>query len=169
MIGAFLGQPMCGGRTVPAMRGLVVVSLVVLLTACGGNEDDGSDDSGSAAPKTTRLEDARETCGRAVLDAITDGDSSALGDAAADPYITLGDDGATLTIQSPTESATDAAASVVALGCALGATGAPDSVASEVQQTSALQGRKEASWEGIDLSWSYHPDTGASAVFTLAD
>jgi hypothetical protein len=150
------------------MRGLVVVPLLLLLAACGSGDGD-ADQNESEAPETTLLEDARKTCGPAVLKAATRGGGEGLGDAAADPWIKLGDDGATLTIQSPTESAGDAAASLVAMGCALGATGAPDSVASQVQQTSALQGRQEAAWEGIDLSWSYHPDSGVSAVFTLAD
>lgn len=160
-----------GRRTVPAMRWLTGFPLVLVLAACGGGDGGDAGDSGpegSEEAVSTLLADARAACGPVVLTAVS-GEDSGLGDAVADAWIELGDDGATLTVESPTSSEGDVQISAVAMHCALNETDAPYAVTSQVEQTTALEGRQEISWEGIDLSWSYHPNNGVSAVFTLAD
>lgn len=46
--------------------------------------------------------------------------------------------------------------------------GMPSHVDSEMGQTRALDGRQSAAWEGFAVSWSYHPDDGMNAVFSIA-
>ncbi|SLM93649.1 hypothetical protein [Brevibacterium yomogidense] len=47
--------------------------------------------------------------------------------------------------------------------------GMPGHVTSEMEQTRALDGRRDASWSGFTVSWSYHPDDGMNAIFALSD
>ena len=46
---------------------------------------------------------------------------------------------------------------------------APQSVASKIGQTRALDGRQADEWDGYEISWSYHPDDGASIVVERQD
>jgi len=57
------------------------------------------------------------------------------------------------------------AMSVVAMTCVLEETDATDAIMSQVEQTNSLMGRQDVEWDDFTLSWSYHPDSGASAVF----
>lgn len=152
-------------------RLLAVVALALLVSGCGSG-DDGDPETNAKATEggsATALEDAREACGDVVLEAVSEGSSEELGEAWADNWLELGDGGESLTVHSPTDSAGDTAASLVAMLCVLEETDAPDSVQSEIEQTSALMGRQEASWDDLELTWSYHPDSGMSAVFTQGD
>lgn len=45
----------------------------------------------------------------------------------------------------------------------------PSSVTSHVGQTTAQDGRQVEQWDGIEFSWSYHPDRGLDGVFVLVD
>ena len=56
-----------------------------------------------------------------------------------------------------------------ALECFLRQLGAPDAIEAAIGQTRALDGRQSDSWDGFDISWSYHPDSGASIVIEHAD
>lgn len=47
--------------------------------------------------------------------------------------------------------------------------GMPGHVTSEMEQTRALDGRRDAAWDGFTVSWSYHPDDGMNAIFALSD
>jgi len=78
----------------------------------------------------------------------------------------LGDDGHTLTIESSTSGDGYALLTVVAGMCILEVADAPDSVSSQVEQTTALMGRQDAEWDAIEMTYSYHPDNGLSAVLT---
>lgn len=44
--------------------------------------------------------------------------------------------------------------------CILRSIDVPDSVLSRISNTSALMGQQSAEWDGINASWSYHPDNG---------
>lgn len=50
--------------------------------------------------------------------------------------------------------------------CILDALGMPDSTWSIMEQTRALDGRQSESWDGIEASWSYHPDSGLDIVLS---
>lgn len=49
--------------------------------------------------------------------------------------------------------------------CFGSAIGMPDSVASRMGQTRALDGTQSAEWDTFSVSWNYHPDDGMGAVF----
>jgi hypothetical protein len=59
------------------------------------------------------------------------------------------------------------------IACALFATDIPDAVVSQIDNTSSLQGVREASWEVLDgdaeifSKWSYHPDSGLNLSLEL--
>lgn len=55
------------------------------------------------------------------------------------------------------------------LECMLNGLGAPASLESEIGQTRALDGRQQDEWDGFSISWSYHPDDGASVLIKHAD
>lgn len=81
--------------------------------------------------------------------------------------MTLEDDGKTLVLD--TKGSKDASgASSDAYSCVLAQLNAPKRVQSHMEQTTALDGRQSESWDGVDLSWSYHPDRGLDAIFTLS-
>lgn len=55
------------------------------------------------------------------------------------------------------------------VGCFGTELGMPGHVTSEMEQTRALDGRRDASWRGFTVSWSYHPDSGMNAIFAISD
>lgn len=50
------------------------------------------------------------------------------------------------------------------LTCLLQGLEAPSVIEAEIGQTRALDGRQSSEWEGYSISWSYHPDDGASIL-----
>ena len=44
----------------------------------------------------------------------------------------------------------------------------PDYIYQRMLKTTALQGRQEATVNGINVSWTYHPNKGLEAIFILA-
>ena len=44
--------------------------------------------------------------------------------------------------------------------------GIPDSVLRKMSETSALDGRLTEEYNGIEISWKYHPDNGLEVLFT---
>lgn len=46
---------------------------------------------------------------------------------------------------------------------------APGRVESHVGQTTSMDGRQVEDWDGIQFSWSYHPDRGLDGVFEYVD
>lgn len=44
----------------------------------------------------------------------------------------------------------------------------PDYIYQRMLKTNALQGRQEATVNGINVSWTYHPNKGLEAIFILA-
>lgn len=49
--------------------------------------------------------------------------------------------------------------------CLTDALDMPDSVRSRISATRALDGRQTAAWDGLSVSWTYHPDSGLNMVF----
>ncbi|MFF1875631.1 hypothetical protein [Kitasatospora herbaricolor] len=52
--------------------------------------------------------------------------------------------------------------------CILDALKAPSAVVSHVDQTTSMDGRQTETWGDVTMAWSYHPDRGLDAVFTVA-
>lgn len=53
-----------------------------------------------------------------------------------------------------------------ALACAMLELEVPDSLVSEIDNTSAMMGRQTAEANGLTYSWSYHPDNGLNMTIT---
>lgn len=45
--------------------------------------------------------------------------------------------------------------------CVLDALNIPERIQNRIDKTRALDGQLEDSWDGLSISWSYHPDSGA--------
>lgn len=75
--------------------------------------------------------------------------------------VELGDEGQSLTItgygllRGPTSAQFE---------CLTNALDMPDSVRSRISATRALDGRQTATWDGLSVSWTYHPDSGLNMV-----
>lgn len=48
--------------------------------------------------------------------------------------------------------------------CVLDELDVPDSVLARMLETRALDGRQDASWDGLTATWSYHPDDGLDVI-----
>jgi hypothetical protein len=53
--------------------------------------------------------------------------------------------------------------------CMLTALEAPSTVWAQMLQTSSLDGQQEFDFDGINVSWSYHPRSGLDANFVILD
>lgn len=81
--------------------------------------------------------------------------------------ISVGDKGSSITIDTKGED-DSSGASFDDASCILSALNIPDSVTSQIDDTSAMDGRQSASWEGVDASWTYHPDSGMKLILSKA-
>ena len=124
-----------------AAAGLIVgiVGSLLVTSVAGGLGSLGS----------TAMADAVETC-----------------DLTADPWIELGDEGQSLSMQTDGEESPGA--DVADVVCVLGEIETPDSVLSRISNTRALDGRQSATWDNYSASWGYHPDNGLDIVIELA-
>lgn len=163
-----------GGEHYPhPMRILSTLLLMLALTACGSGDDSAGDES----PNTSTTDAApavdfatvQEACAGEVFEDLMARGHPELG---AKAVMRVGDDGASLDV-SPSYDGDDVLApialsfaSVVAAKCVLRETEAPDAVVAQVNQVSAIDGRQEAEWDGVSLSYSYHPESGFTGVFT---
>jgi len=146
----------------------VVACLIWTLVACGDSDGKGSSDGASEGEKVSVLAEAHEACLPGIETFLIEGKME--DEATAEEFLTLEDDGASLSIQNPPQGGGNSApATILAIQCVLDETDAPASVTSELEQTTALMGRQETDWEGVEMSWSYHPDDGLSAVLTTSD
>lgn len=55
------------------------------------------------------------------------------------------------------------------LYCALERLHAPQSLEAKIGQTRALDGRQEYEWDEFAISWTYHPDDGATVLIERTD
>ncbi len=82
--------------------------------------------------------------------------------------VTLADGGTTLTID--TEGEEDwSGASITDLVCILDEIEVPTYIRDEIDNTNSLMGRQSAEYEGIKLSWSYHPNNGVDMTIHYGD
>ena len=72
-----------------------------------------------------------------------------------DPWITVGDEGRSISMQSEGEETVGA--DFEDLACVLLELDTPDSVISRIDSTRALDGRQTGTWDGFSASWGYHP------------
>lgn len=79
-----------------------------------------------------------------------------------DPWITAGDNGNSLSLQSSGDDA--AGADVGDIVCVLDELDIPDSVLTRMSSTRALDGRQTGEWDEFSASWGYHPDNGLDVV-----
>lgn len=121
--------------------------LLLLAGACATAEADDGIAGKAAELDQTVLETARAKC------------------APGSAYITVGDGGSTLLIDHDGEDDTGGA-SIDDVASVLFALGMPDSVVAQIDSTRALDGRQSASWDGFEVSWAYHPDTGIDMIVT---
>lgn len=80
------------------------------------------------------------------------------------PYIDLGDDGHTLILDS--EGADSPGADIADVYIVLAALDAPESVVAQMGSTRALDGTRDATWDGMTATWTYHPDDGLDVIIT---
>ena len=80
----------------------------------------------------------------------------------------LGDDGASLSFD--TQGNDDASGdSIEDVACVLFALDMPDSIVTKVDSTRALDGTMTDEWDGITVTWNYHPDSGMNMVLEIED
>ncbi|QAV70834.1 hypothetical protein ESZ53_10515 [Salinibacterium sp. UTAS2018] len=77
-------------------------------------------------------------------------------------YIVVGDDGASLSMDSTGEESKGAPYSDIL--CVLDELDTPDSVLNRINSTRALDGRQSADWGNFSASWGYHPNSGANII-----
>jgi hypothetical protein len=80
-------------------------------------------------------------------------------------YSALDDDGKGLFV----DGAGDKSVGLIAsdLACVITTVGVPDSVISRMNTTTALMGQQEATFDGITVRWSYHPNNGLDMSFEM--
>lgn len=54
---------------------------------------------------------------------------------------------------------------IIEVGCFLYAVDVPSSISAQMDSTRALDGRQSAEFDGIKVSWVYHPDSGIDMIF----
>lgn len=81
-------------------------------------------------------------------------------------YATIGDDGASLELQTFGDEA--AGMDFGELTCITESLDVSDAVMSRIETTRALDGRQEASWGDFTASWTYHPDNGLNMLIERA-
>jgi hypothetical protein len=75
--------------------------------------------------------------------------------------LNLADGGASIVIDTGSEYG-----SVEGMDCILSELGTPESIQAQMGRTTAMMGVQDADSDGIEYSWSYHPDNGVDMVIT---
>ncbi|MGC5629436.1 hypothetical protein ACPYO6_14475 [Georgenia sp. Z1344] len=60
-------------------------------------------------------------------------------------------------------------ADYASIRCVLDALDIPASIDTHIGQTTSLDGRQTAEWNGLQIQWSYHPDRGLDGLVTIVD
>jgi len=94
------------------------------------------------------------------------GDSTQTCDVVDNVWITVGDEGQSISMQSEGEESSGA--DYIDVLCVLDQLEVPDSVNTRIGSTRALDGRQTATWDDFDASWGYHPDSGLDIVVELS-
>lgn len=77
-------------------------------------------------------------------------------------YARLADGDKTLVLNG--SGKTGSGMSVEKTGCYLDYLGAPQRVLTAMDSTRALDGRQQATWDGLTAEWTYHPDQGLDVL-----
>ncbi len=127
----------------PAGGGLVagtVLGLLIGVTATGGN-------AGSKGLNQEAIDRAVEVC---AID--------------AEGY-TVMDNGAAVQLDTKGEDFTDGGTrDYTAYACMLDELGVPEVTQQKIGRTRALDGTQNDTWDGLQASWSYHPDSGVNVL-----
>ncbi len=116
----------------------------------------------SGLTASTDLSAVGKACTTAVDKAIT-----GMGDQyAGKDFVEISKGGESVSVSSPVPGDNGAIVVGVALGCILQETRAPSTVEAKLQQVTALDGRQEAYWSDLTMTYSFDQDNGLSAVLT---
>lgn len=63
----------------------------------------------------------------------------------------------------------DGTRNYLAYSCMLNELGVPEVTQQKIGRTRALDGTQTDTWDGMQASWSYHPDSGANVLIEVAD
>ena len=102
----------------------------------------------SAKAEQNKIQAAADTCG------LTKGSYAVLDDGSAIAFEAAGLEVSGIAIGPEPEKVL----------CVMMELGAPQSVGTKVSQTRALDGTREATWEGFAAQWTYHPDDGLNML-----
>ncbi|WP_460391835.1 hypothetical protein [Actinophytocola sediminis] len=130
-----------------AVVGSVVAIIITVSLVTGGNGSIPGSASANPANVPSPIEAAHDRC--------TAGD--------------LGDGGTTLVLDMEGEEYGSGTATFDDVTCVLVALDVPTSVTSRMNGTRALDGMQDAEWDGIEASWTYHPDAGLDVILTMTD
>ncbi|MFI7674354.1 hypothetical protein [Actinophytocola sp. NPDC049390] len=124
---------------IPVAMMSVAVVAVIIATATAGRQMDGIPQA-----STTPLQAAHDHC--------------MVGD--------LVDSGHTLVIDMRGEELSSGFLSFSEVSCLLDYLETPDSVMTQMNSTRALDGMQDATWSGLNATWTYHPDDGLDIIIT---
>ncbi|WP_143447450.1 hypothetical protein [Kineosporia sp. R_H_3] len=143
-------------------RRVAVIAVLFALTGCGAAAtpaDGGSSSTAKQVPAIEpRLENALLACSElpepAYVSAASDG-------------VTVGDRGASLTLDGHGEDDLPGVGLTTdQIGCVASELRVTDAVVAQMDSTTAMQGRQNATWDGFEASWTYHPDNGLDLIIT---
>lgn len=83
---------------------------------------------------------------------------------ASTPHVRVLDYGSGLSIQGEGNESDGVDVEVIA--CILFELDVPDIIVTRIDQTRALDGMQDASWDGIAATWTYHPDNGLQMILS---
>jgi hypothetical protein len=128
---------------------LIVVVVIMVIALTGNNPvASGPVATGPVADNQTDLQNAVAAC-----------------NLTSSQYATVGDGGKTLTLDGESKTGGDGL-TITELVCVLGKLKVSDAVVTQMDSTTALQGRQSASWADVNASWTYHPDNGLDVILT---
>jgi hypothetical protein len=131
-----------------AVVGVLVLAGIGAALVVQGDSDATGAAEPAAEPEGTRFEEAFAQAG------------------VTSQYITVSDGGTSIIVDGPPDD-TNTNTFYPDLAALLTALDVPAYVVDQIDSTSSLQGLREASWNGIEAQWSYHPDNGLD--LTLVD
>lgn len=138
-------------ETLHGMKPILGIVVTLLLVAgCGGTAASvTTKPTALATPTMTRIETAVNGCH------LSGNDSASVGDG-----------GTSVVLDGSGEAADSGELSIDDEACVLRALDVTDAVTAQMDDTNSLQGRQSGSWDGIDASWTYHPDNGLDIILT---
>jgi hypothetical protein len=80
------------------------------------------------------------------------------------PTASLADEGKTINVTSIGKDNTATGTPLEAIVCGLEALNVPTSTVAKIDRTTSLQGVQTDTWDGIEASWTYHPDNGLGII-----